>query len=145
MFGAYEGLRTIQGQPFLGSVPSQAFLSGDFSALATSIRDPLTGQSFPGNQIPRARFSKFANVLTPTIPAPNTPGANNYTVIRNFVDDANTATVRADQTLNNNHSLFQRFMYYKGSQLQPAAFTSTDLPQRGRNLAIVRGCSRHHW
>ena len=57
-------------------------------------------------------------------------------MIRNFVDDANTATVRSDQTLNNNHSLFQRFMYYKGSQLQPAAFTSTDLPQRGRNLAI---------
>ena len=136
MFGAYEGLRTIQGQPFLGSVPSQAFLSGDFSALATQIRDPLTGQPFPGNVIPRARFSKFANTLTPTIPAPNTAGANNYTVIRNFVDDANTATVRADQTLNNNHSLFQRFMYYKGSQLQPAAFTSTDLPQRGRNLAI---------
>ena len=136
VFGAYEGLRTIQGQPFLGSVPSQAFLSGDFSALATQIRDPLTGQPFPGNVIPRARFSKFANTLTPTIPAPNTAGANNYTVLRDFVDDANTATVRADQTVNNNHSLFQRFMYYKGSQLQPAAFTSTDLPQRGRNLAI---------
>jgi hypothetical protein len=136
VFGAYEGLRTVQGQPFLGSVPSQAFLSGDFSALPTPIRDPLTGQPFAGNVIPRARFSKFANVLTPTIPAPNTPGANNYTVIRNFVDDANTATVRSDQTLNDNHSLFQRFMYYKGSQLQPAAFTSTDLPQRGRNLAV---------
>ena len=136
VFGAYEGLRTVQGQPFLGSVASQAFLSGDFSALATPVRDPLTGQPFPGNMVPRARFSKFANTLTPTIPAPNTAGANNYTVIRNFVDDANTATVRSDQTLSDNHSLFQRFMYYKGSQLQPAAFTSTDLPQRGRNLAI---------
>ena len=27
-------------------------------------------------------------------------------------------------------------MYYKGSQLQPAAFTASDLPQRGRNLAL---------
>ena len=120
VFGAYEGLRTIQGQPFLGSVPSQAFLSGNFSSLATPIRDPLTGQPFPGNIIPTNRFSNFARILTPTIPAPNSAGANNYTVIRNFVDDANTATVRADQTLNNSHSLFQRFMYYKGSQLQPA-------------------------
>ena len=136
VFGAYEGLRTIQGQPFLGSVPSQAFLSGNFSALATPIRDPLTGQPFPGNIIPPNRFSKFANVLTPTIPAPNTAGANNYTVIRNFIDDANTATMRADQTLNNSHSLFQRFMYYKGSQLQPGTFNETDLPQRGRNLAV---------
>ena len=47
VFGAYEGLRTIQGQPFLGSVPSQAFLSGDFSALATPIRDPLNRTALP--------------------------------------------------------------------------------------------------
>jgi hypothetical protein len=136
VFGAYEGLRTIQGQPFLGSVPSQAFLSGNFSALATPIRDPLTAQPFAGNIIPTTRFSTFARVLTPTIPAPNTAGANNYTVIKNFTDDANTANIRTDQTFNNNHSLFQRFMYYKGSQLQPAVFTASDLPQRGRNLAV---------
>ncbi len=86
--------------------------------------------------IPANRFSKFANILTPTIPAPNTVGANNYTVIKNFIDDANTATVRTDQTLNNSHSLFQRFMYYKGSQLQPGTFNASDLPQRGRNLAV---------
>ena len=136
VFGAYEGLRTVQGQPFLGSVPSQAFLGGNFSALATPIRDPLTGQPFPGNIIPTNRFSTFARILTPTIPAPNTAAANNYTVIKNFLDDANTATIRTDQTLNNSHSLFQRFMYYKGTQLQPAAFTASDLPQRGRNLAL---------
>src|SRR5687768_1385839 len=134
--GANEGLRTIQGQRFLGSVPSQAFLSGNFSALATPIRDPLTGQPFPGNIIPAGRFSTFARVLTPTIPAPNSAGANNYTVIKNFVDDANTATVRADQTVSNSHSFFQRFMYYKGAQFQPAAFNVTDFPQRGRNLAV---------
>src|SRR5687768_8538390 len=136
VFGAYEGLRTVQGQPYLGSVPSQAFLSGNFSALATPIRDPLTGQPFLGNVIPPNRFSTFARILTPTIPAPNSAGANNYTVIKDFIDDADTATLRADQTLNNNHSLFQRFMYYKGSQLQPATFTASNLPQRGRNLAI---------
>jgi hypothetical protein len=136
VFGAYEGLRTVQGQPFLGSVPSQAFLNGNFSSLATPIRDPLTGQPFSGNIIPAERFSKFARTLTPTIPAPNSPGANNFTVLRDFIDDADTASVRSDQTLNSSHGLFERFMYYKGSQLQPAAFTSTDLPQRGRNLAI---------
>jgi hypothetical protein len=136
VFGAYEGLRTVQGQPFLGSVPSPAFLSGDFSALATPIRDPLTGQPFPGNRIPAERFSRLARTLTPTIPAPNTVGANNYTVIRDFIDDADTATVRADQTLGNSHSLFQRFMYAKGSQLQPGTFNETNFPQRGRNLAV---------
>jgi hypothetical protein len=136
VFGAYEGLRTTQGQPFLGSVPNPAFLSGNFSSLATPIRDPLSGQPFPGNVIPTSRFSKFANILAPTIPTPNSAGANNYTVIRNFVDDSNTASIRADQTLNSSHSFFQRFLYYKGTQLQPAAFNETDYPQRGRNLAV---------
>jgi hypothetical protein len=136
VFGAYEGLRTTQGLPFLGSVPSQAFLSGDFSSLATPIRDPLTGQPFQGNVIPRSRFSKFANILAPTIPAPNTTGANNYTVIKNFIDDSNTASIRADQTLNNSHSFFQRFLYYKGSQMQPGTFNATNYPQDGRNLAV---------
>jgi hypothetical protein len=136
IFGGYEGLRTQQGQPFLGSVPSQAFLNGDFSALSTQIRDPLTGQPFPGNQIPQSRFSNFARVLSPTIPAPNTAGANNFSKIDDFIDDADTATIRADHTLNDRHSLFGRFLYAKGSQIQPATFNTTDFPQRGRNLAV---------
>jgi hypothetical protein len=53
VFGSYEGLRTVQGQPFLGSVPSQAFLSGNFSALATPIRDPADRPAIPGNIIPQ--------------------------------------------------------------------------------------------
>ena len=64
VFGAYEGLRTVQGQPFLGSVPSQAFLSGNFSALPTPIRDPLTASRSPatlfrssGSRILRASWA----------------------------------------------------------------------------------------
>jgi hypothetical protein len=136
VFGAYEGHRTTQGLPFLGSVPSQAFLSGNFSSLATPVRDPLTGQPFQGNIIPTSRFSKFATTLAPTIPAPNTTGANNYTVIKNFIDDSNTASIRADQTVNSRHSFFQRFLYYKGTQLQPGTFNATNFPQNGRNLAV---------
>jgi hypothetical protein len=56
--------------------------------------------------------------------------------VRDFTDDANTATVRGDQVLSSKHSVFERFMYYKGSQLNPGAFTYTNFPQNGRNLAI---------
>ena len=115
-----KGCAPIQGQPFLGSVPSQAFLAGNFSALATPIRDPLTGQPFPGNIIPANRFSNFAR--DPDADDSRAEQRRARTTTRsseNFIDDANTATIRADQTLNNSHSLFQRFMYYKGSQLQP--------------------------
>jgi hypothetical protein len=135
-FGGYEGLRTTQGKALLASVPDPTLLAGNFSSLSTPIIDPLTGQQFPGNVIPSSRFSNFARVLTPTIPAPNNAAANNFRTIRDFTDDADTATLRGDQVLSGTHTVFERFMYYKGSQLNPGAFTYTNFPQEGRNLAI---------
>jgi hypothetical protein len=137
IFGAYEGLRTKQAKSLFASVPNPAFVSGNFSTLSTPITDPLTGQPFPGNIIPASRFSKFARVLAPTIPAPNNDAVNNFLAIRDFTDDADTATARGDQVLSSKHNLFGRFMYYRGSQLNPAnAFSYTNFPQNGRNLAV---------
>jgi carboxypeptidase family protein/TonB-dependent receptor-like protein len=135
-FGGYEGLRTTQGKTLFASVPNPDFMAGNFSSLATPVRDPLTGQPFPGNIIPSSRFSNFARILAPTEPAPNTTGANNYRTVRDFTDDADSATVRGDQVLSSKHNLFERFLYYNGRQLNPGAFTYTNFPQKGRNLAV---------
>jgi hypothetical protein len=135
-FGAYEGLRTDQSKTLFASVPNPAFLHGDFSSLATPIIDPVTGKQFPGNVIPSNRFSNFASILGPTVPAPNATGVNNYVAGIPFTDDADTATIRGDQTLNSKHQLFERFLYYKGSQVNPSVFSYTNFPQDGRNLAI---------
>jgi outer membrane receptor protein involved in Fe transport len=136
VFGSYEGLRTSKGLPFLASVQNPTLLTGDFSILSTQIIDPVSGQPFPGNIIPTGRFSNFAKVLAPTIPAPNASGANNYNINKTFTDDADTATIRGDQVLSDAHTLFERFMWYDGSQLNPSVFSYTNLPQKGRNLAI---------
>jgi hypothetical protein len=136
IFGAYEGLRTTQGQTYLASVPNPTLLSGNFSSLSTPIIDPTTGKQFPGNLIPASRFSNFARVLTPTIPGPNNAASANFRIVRNFTDDADTASGRADLVLNDEHTLFGRFMWYNGSQVQPGAFAFTNFPQKGRNLAI---------
>src|SRR5262249_34528349 len=133
VFGGYEALRSTSPRTLFASVPSATQLAGNFSGLSTAITHPLTGLPFPGNVIPSSRFSNFAKVLAPTVPAANNPGANNYRTVRDLTDDADTATVRADQTLPN-HNLFQRFMYYKGSQLNPSAFSYTNFPQNGRNF-----------
>ena len=133
IFGGYEALRATAGKTLFAIVPNPQQLAGNFSGLA-AITDPLTGLPFPGNVIPTSRFSKFASTLAPTIPAPNITGANNYRAVNDFSDDADTATIRADQVLPN-HNLFQRFMYYKGSQLNPSVFSYTNLPQDGRNFA----------
>src|SRR5262245_29848168 len=39
-FGGYEGLRTTQDRTLLASVANPAFLAGNFSSLATAVRDP---------------------------------------------------------------------------------------------------------
>jgi hypothetical protein len=134
LFGGYEGLRSTAGKTLFATVPSATYLAGDFSALATAIVDPLTGLPFPGNVVPASRFSRFAKTLAPTVPAANNPGASNYRTVRNLSDDADTATLRGDQNAPN-HTLFQRFMYYKGEQLNPSVFSYTNLPQEGRNFA----------
>src|SRR5262249_26299876 len=50
LFLNYEGKRVRQGQAFNPVVPSNAFRSGDFSALSTAVRDPTTQQPLPGNK-----------------------------------------------------------------------------------------------
>ncbi|HEV8347481.1 MAG TPA: carboxypeptidase regulatory-like domain-containing protein, partial [Vicinamibacterales bacterium] len=135
-FGGYEGLRSTQGRTLLASVQNPTQLAGDFSSLATPVRDPLTGQPFAGNIIPSSRFSTFAKVLAPTVPAPNNAGANNFRTVKDFTDDADSATVRGDQVLSSKHNLFERFLYYNGRQLNPSVFSYTNLPQTGRNLAV---------
>src|SRR5207244_2838040 len=48
VFGAYEGLRTTQGKSLFASVPTPAFVTGNFSSLSTPITDPVTGLPFAG-------------------------------------------------------------------------------------------------
>ena len=136
VFGGYEGLRTDANRTLLGSVPNPTLLSGDFSSLSTAIKDPLTGQPFQGNIIPSSRFSTFAKTLGPTVPAPNNPGSNNFKAVKSFDDDANTADVRLDQVITKKHNLFERFLYYDGTQLNPSLFSYTNFPQTGKNLAV---------
>src|SRR3954469_513219 len=135
-FGGYEGLRTTADRTLLGSVPNPSLLSGDFSSVATPIKDPLTGAAFPGNVIPAGRFSNFAKTLAPTIPVPNASGANNLRIAKSFNDDADTADMRLDQVLSTKHSLFERYLYYNGRQLNPSLFSYTNFPQRGQNFAV---------
>ena len=56
-FAGWQGT-TINnvGTTLVGFVPTTAMRAGDFSSVGTPIRDPLTGQPFPGNQIPVGRF-----------------------------------------------------------------------------------------
>ncbi len=72
-YANYEGLRdkTIQGGGTI-TVPNAALRAGDFSASTIRIRDPETGEPFPGNVIPAERLSPIAqNIMNMFWPLPN--------------------------------------------------------------------------
>jgi len=73
-FGTYQGtqVRNVQsGQ--VQFVPTQAQRSGDFSSITRQLVDPISGQAFPGNQIPLSRLSPVSQYFLQRIPLPNGP------------------------------------------------------------------------
>jgi hypothetical protein len=73
-FGTYQGTpirSAAQGR--VSFVPTAAERAGDFSAISTPLKDPVTGALFPGNQIPISRFSAPSQALLAKIPLPNGP------------------------------------------------------------------------
>jgi hypothetical protein len=65
-FSSVEGTRNAADKVYNNaSVVTQSMMQGDFSALATTIRDPLTGQPFPGNRIPTDRISGASKFFLP--------------------------------------------------------------------------------
>jgi len=75
-FFSYQFRSVRETKPLTGVVPTREEKQGQF---ATSIRDPLTGDLFPGNNIPSARLDPVALKLLPYWPDPNTAGALNFT------------------------------------------------------------------
>src|SRR5206468_3524886 len=74
-FFSYEALRLRQALTRTATVPLPAMINGDFSSLSRTIRDPFTGQTFPGNVIPAGRISPVGSRIARLFPAPNQPGA----------------------------------------------------------------------
>ena len=128
-FGGYEGLRTTADRTLLGSVPSPALLNGDFSSLSTADQGSAHRPA-----VSRQRHSRRAASRTSRrrsgrrSPTPNAAGANNFRAIKAFNDDADTADVRLDQVISQKHTLFERFLYYKGESAEPVALQLYELP-----------------
>src|SRR5947207_982324 len=96
IFGDYQGTRFNAPGTENVSVAPASWRTGDLSSAGTTIRDPLTGAAFPGNQIPATRITPIARaILTNTALYP-LPNRNVNGVSGNFVGDALTTT-RAHQ------------------------------------------------
>ncbi len=71
-FYSFEDARTKAPQDLRRvTVPTERERNGDFSQSGVAIRDPQTGQPFPGNIIPADRINKNGQALLKIFPAPN--------------------------------------------------------------------------
>ncbi len=58
--GAYEGVRAEGLSSPFASVPTALMRQGNFSEISAPIRNPFTGQPFPGNIIPTSMISPMS-------------------------------------------------------------------------------------
>jgi hypothetical protein len=124
-FGYYEGFRNDTGITNNVVVLSEAQRRGDFSGSAP-IRDPLTGQTFPGNVIPADRISPAAmQLLNEFVPVPNAPG-NRYIVSPTVNDVRDQFGVRFDYQFSGNQSLLGRYMRSDTDRTTPRIIAAVD-------------------
>jgi len=147
-FANYEG--STQKEIYGGgraNVPTAAMRAGDFSGANFTIRDPLTGQPFPGNVIPSNRIDPTAQrILDFYYPLPNTGTlSSGMGVYQQFVPetrDRHRADVRIDHEASKNDSLFLRasYQYRNPSNIQfESGNALTNLGIRDTKLTTATG------
>src|SRR3954447_6333844 len=113
-FFAYQGTR-LRSDPQLNLqyLPTTAMRVGNFSA-TKAIRDPLTANLFPGNQIPSDRLNPVTQAFLKYLPDPGTADGSRYTgypIINNQIE----YTGKVDWTFRQ-HRLSGRFFYARFDQ-----------------------------
>jgi hypothetical protein len=131
-YGSWAAHRIPKGSFNLATVPTARLREGDFSEVAGAIMDPLTGQPFPGNRIPRDRMSAVSLAAQDLyIPPPNRGGAgalsNNLEWVHPYHWDyyqGDWPFVRVDHNVTGSNTLYGRWM-----QRRTPYVLVTNLPQ----------------
>jgi outer membrane receptor protein involved in Fe transport len=125
--GSYEGTRETRQTVTQTNVLSEAMRRGDFSEVATVIRDPLTGNPFPGNIIPANRLDPLAiQMINEYQPLPNQSGANNFRGFNSSEDTINQYLARVDHVLSDKQKVFGHYIYQ--GRDNPTIPINTNLP-----------------
>ena len=116
-FADYQGFIRNRPGELVRSVAPEAWRRGDLSTAGVTIRDPRTGQPFPGNIIPTSRFSPIARAILANqtlYPLPNRAGDRNN-LVAPFSDRqrSHQGDVKVDANLSNSDRMFARVSYQK--------------------------------
>jgi len=155
-FMDYQGTRQRDSGTFLQTVVPASLRTGNLSLFpAGSIRDPLTGQPFPGNVIPANRITNpVAQALfsNPKLyPLPNAQGTgplglqNNFSGVSSNLLDNDQADAKIDFRATEKDTLSGRFTIarYRAGQPNGVAFAAllgqaTDAPTTGGVISWTR-------
>ena len=111
--GAYEGVRGEGLSSPIVTVPTALMRQGNFSEISGTIRNPFTGQPYPGNIIPAAQLSAIALKILEFYPAPNRPGiASNLQNRGSNEDNIDQILVRVDQNVGKEVRLSVRYNWH---------------------------------
>ncbi len=148
-FFGYEGTRSNRETTGQATTAPDAFRRGDFSSLSTPIRDPYTGQPFPGNIIPTNRLASQAQKLLQYVPLPTRSGlANNYVATSSTDETENQYFGRLDHQWNDKTSLFARVAVRKANidtiQLNPN-FASFGQPENENYVLAMTRAMTNRW
>lgn len=104
------GEKYVNNQPQSNTflVPTTAERNGDFSNVTRNgqqitIKDPLTGQPFPGNRIPADRINPIGKALAGYLPTPDTEvdnGSSNFSMTDLLPSSAYQFTTKIDHQFN---------------------------------------------
>jgi hypothetical protein len=142
-FGGIE-IKSLDRQenPIRRTLPTLAELRGDFSARGTTVRDPLTGQPFPGNIIPQNRITADGQAIARAYEAmigraaayTNTATPNNATYQLDFPFDWHQELLRIDFRPSDAHSFYLRYLHDDYDLIEPrGTFIGADLPTIATN------------
>lgn len=108
-FGSFEGTPVRRETIYNSPVPSPAMLQGDFSGSSRQIRDPQTGQPFPGNVIPQNRISAASRFFLPYVLQPNSPDGR-FRAVAPVKTDTYQYTGRVDHQITPRQRIYGRWV-----------------------------------
>ena len=155
-FFAYEKFKSPSEKVARFYAPTAAERAGDYSQSHWNQGrlgggfpiDPLTGEPFPGGQIPLSRMDGATQKMLGVIPMPNQELDGNVNWTGNFPFDREYPNymVRGDHQFTDNHSFFSTIMFTQDLQfISPALDCGldcnriSDVNQDGGNTSMVMG------
>ena len=151
-FGDYEGTRIRESRTVTNTIPTPAMRAGDFSALSTTIYDPLTFDpgtrnrtAFPNNRIPDQRIDPVAKAAAAWYPDPqNTSFTQNFLYNPPRRANIDKYDARVDHSVGSSDNVYYRLSHQKevtppSPNLPEPAFGggASETTNDGTNMALV--------